>query len=222
MIRLFALAAAALSILAQYAIWFYAPVEESMGVVQKIFYTHMPLAWWSTVSFFVNFVASILYLVKRRDAYSRLAGAAAELGVLFSGLALITGMCWARPIWNVWWTWDPRLTTTLVMWFVYAAYLLLRASDVGGQRQDTVLAVLGVVAFLDVPLVFVSARYWRSIHPAVFGPQGGGMEPEMWWAMVANLLAMGFLWLALLLSRTKQLAAGASVAALVRHGVVRN
>ena len=222
MIRLFALAAAALSILAQYAIWFYAPVEETMGVVQKIFYTHMPLAWWSTVSFFVNFVASILYLVKRRDAYSRLAGAAAELGVLFSGLALITGMCWARPIWNVWWTWDPRLTTTLVMWFVYAAYLLLRGSDIGGQRKDAVLAVLGVVAFLDVPLVFVSARYWRSIHPAVFGPQGGGMEPEMWWAMVANLLAMGFLWLALLLSRTKQLAAGASVAALVRHGVVRN
>ena len=222
MIRLCALAFAAASILAQYCIWFYAPVEESMGVVQKIFYTHMPLAWWSTVSFFVNFVASILYLVKRRDAYSRLAGAAAELGVLFSGLALITGMCWARPIWNVWWTWDPRLTTTLVMWFVYAAYLLLRASDVGGQRQDTVLAVLGVVAFLDVPLVFISARYWRSIHPAVLGSQGGGMEPEMWLAMAANLVAMGLLWLALLAARTKQLAAGAAVTALLRHGASRN
>ena len=222
MIRFCALAAAALSVLAQCAVWFYAPVEQSMGIVQKIFYTHLPMAWWSFVSFFVVFVASILYLAKRRAAYSRLAGAAAELGVLMSGLALASGMCWARPIWNVWWTWDPRLTTTLVMWFVYAAYLLLRGSDIGGQRKDAVLAVLGVVAFLDVPLVFVSARYWRSIHPAVFGPQGGGMEPEMWWAMVANLLAMGFLWLALLLSRTKQLAAGASVAALVRHGVVRN
>ena len=222
MIRLCALAFAAASIIAQYLIWFHAPVEESMGVVQKIFYTHMPLAWWSTVSFFVNFVASILYLAKRRDAYSRLAGAAAELGVLFSGLALITGMCWARPIWNVWWTWDPRLTTTLVMWFVYAAYLLLRASDIGGQRQDTVLAVLGVVAFLDVPLVFVSARYWRSIHPSVLGSQGGGMEPEMWLAMAANLVAMGLLWLALLAARTKQLAAGAAVTALLRHGASRN
>ncbi|BAH75738.1 cytochrome c biogenesis protein [Solidesulfovibrio magneticus] len=222
MIRLSALAFAAASIIAQYLIWFHAPVEQSMGVVQKIFYTHMPLAWWSTVSFFVNFVASILYLAKRRDAYSRLAGAAAELGVLFSGLALITGMCWARPIWNVWWTWDPRLTTTLVMWFVYAAYLLLRASDVGGQRQDTVLAVLGVVAFLDVPLVFISARYWRSIHPSVLGSQGGGMEPEMWLAVVANLVAMGLLWLALLAFRTRQLGTGAAVTALMRHGSIRN
>ena len=222
MIRLCALAAAAISILAQYAIWFYAPTEESMGVVQKIFYTHMPMAWWSTVSFFVVFVASILYLAKRRDAYSRLAGAAAELGVLFSGLALITGMCWARPIWNVWWTWDPRLTTTLVMWFVYAAYLLLRASDIGGQRQDTVLAVLGVVAFLDVPLVFISARYWRSIHPSVLGSQGGGMEPEMWLAVAANLVAMGLFWFALLAFRTRQLGAGAAVTALLRHGSIRN
>jgi heme exporter protein C len=222
MIRLCALAFAAASIAAQYLIWFYAPVEESMGVVQKIFYTHMPLAWWSTVSFLVNFVASILYLAKRRDAYSRLAGAAAELGVLFSGLALITGMCWARPIWNVWWTWDPRLTTTLVMWFVYAAYLLLRASDVGGQRQDTVLAVLGVVAFLDVPLVFISARYWRSIHPSVLGSQGGGMEPEMWLAVAANLVAMGLFWFALLAFRTRQLGAGAAVTALLRHGSIRN
>uniref|UniRef100_I2Q0K7 Heme exporter protein C n=1 Tax=Desulfovibrio sp. U5L TaxID=596152 RepID=I2Q0K7_9BACT len=222
MIRICALAAAAASILAQWAIWYYAPEEESMGVVQKIFYTHLPMAWWSFVSFFVVFVASILYLAKRQGRYARLAGAAAELGVLFAGLALATGMCWARPIWNVWWTWDPRLTTTLVMWFVYAAYLLLRSSDVGGARRDAVLAVLGVVAFLDVPLVFISARYWRSIHPAVFGPQGGGMEPEMWLAMVANLVAMGLLWLALLLARSRQLAAKDAVTALFRHGAVRN
>ncbi|MFU2207430.1 cytochrome c biogenesis protein CcsA [Solidesulfovibrio sp. C21] len=222
MIRICALVAAVLSIPAQYAIWYYAPVERTMGVVQKIFYTHLPMAWWSFVSFFVVFVASILYLAKRRPAYARLAGAACEMGVLFSGLALATGMCWARPIWNVWWTWDPRLTTTLVMWFVYAAYLLLRASDIGGGRRDAVLAVLGIVAFLDVPLVFISARYWRSIHPAVFGPQGGGLEPEMWLAMVANLVTMGFLWLALLLARTRQLASGAAISALVRHGAIRN
>lgn len=218
MIRLFALAAVVCSVLAQYAIWFYAPVEQTMGEVQKIFYTHLPMAWWSFVSFFVVFVASILYLAKREERYDRLAGAAAEIGVLFSGLALITGMCWARPIWNVWWTWDPRLTTTLVMWFVYAAYLLLRASDLGGERQGAVLAVLGVVAFLDVPLVFISARYWRSIHPAVFGAKGGGMEPEMWVAAVANLVAMGLLWLALLLARTRQLGTAAAVTGLVRQG----
>ena len=219
MIRLLALAAAACAVMAQYAIWFYAPEEQTMGAVQKIFYTHLPMAWWSFVSFFVVFVASIRYLAKRRERDVHLAGAAAELGVLFSGLALVTGMCWARPIWNVWWTWDPRLTTTLVMWFVYAAYLLLRASDAGGSRQGAVLAVLGVVAFLDVPLVFIAARYWRSIHPAVIGGQGGGMEPEMWLAVVANLVAMGLLWLALLLARTRQLADRAAVTALVRQGV---
>ena len=222
MIQLFALAAAAIAVLAQWAIWFYAPVEASMGVVQKIFYTHLPMAWWSFVSFFVVFVASILYLARRRAKYARIAGAACEIGVLFSGLALATGMCWARPIWNVWWTWDPRLTTTLVMWFVYAAYLLLRASDIGGGRRDAVLAVLGIVAFLDVPLVFISARYWRSIHPAVFGPQGGGMEPEMWQAMIANLVAMGLLWLALLLARNRQLAVDAAVSALARNEAIRN
>lgn len=222
MIRLCALAAAAVSILAQWAVWYYAPVEQSMGVVQKIFYTHLPLAWWSFVSFFVVFAASVLYLARRREHHARLAGAAAELGVLFSGLALVTGMCWARPIWNVWWTWDPRLTTTLVMWFIYAAYLLLRASDIGGHRKNAVLAVLGVVAFLDVPLVFVSARYWRSIHPAVVGAQGGGMEPEMWLAAAINLVAVGLLWLALLLVRTRQLAAGAAVTALLRRGALRN
>ena len=222
MIRVCALTAALLSVLAQYAIWFYAPVEQTMGVVQKIFYTHLPMAWWSFVSFFVVFVASVLYLAKGKAGYARLAGAAAELGVVFSGLALASGMCWARPIWNVWWTWDPRLTTTLVMWFVYAAYLLLRASDVGGGRKDSVLAVLGIVAFLDVPLVFISARYWRSIHPTVFGPQGGGMEPEMWWTMIVNLVAMGLLWLALLVARTRQLATAAAVTGLVRRGAARN
>ena len=105
------------------------------------------------------------------------------------------------------------------MWFIYAAYLLLRASDVGGSRREAVLAVLGVVAFLDVPLVFISARYWRSIHPAVFGSQGGGLEPEMWVAALANLAAMGLLWLALLVARTRQLAARAAVTNLVRRGV---
>jgi len=221
MIRLIALAAVLCAALAQYAIWFYAPVERTMGLVQKIFYTHLPMAWWSFVSFFVVFVASIRYLARGREQDARLAGAAAELGVLFSGLALVTGMCWARPIWNVWWTWDPRLTTTLVMWFIYAAYLLLRASDIGGSRKPTVLAVLGVVAFLDVPLVFVSARYWRSVHPAVFGTPGGGLEPEMWVAALANLLAMGCLWLALLLVRTRQLAVRAAVTTLVRRGLTR-
>jgi len=95
-------------------------------------------------------------------------------------LALVSGSIWGRAAWNVWWTWDPRLTTTLIMWFVYAGYLVLRGAGMAGERRAMVCAVLGVVAFLDVPLVFYSARIWRSVHPAVLASQGGGMEPEMW------------------------------------------
>ncbi len=191
--------------ISQYLVWFYAPIEMTMGIVQKIFYAHMPMALWSMVSFFVVFLASVLFLAKRDLKWDRLAGAAAEIGVLLSALALITGSLWARPMWNVWWTWDPRLTTTLIMWFVYMAYLLLRASDLGAERKPLVCAALGVVAFLDVPLVFLSARYWRSIHPSVFASQGGGLEPEMWTTVLFCLAAWGFLWAALLRIRTRQL-----------------
>lgn len=189
----------------QWLIWAYAPMEETMGLVQKIFYTHLPLAWWAMFSFFLVFAASGLYLLRRKDSLDLLAGAAAELGVLFSGLALASGSIWARAAWNVWWTWDPRLTTTLIMWFIYAAYLVLRSAPLGGERKAMACAVLGIVGFLDVPLVFYSARMWRSIHPAVLGGQGGGMEPEMWHAALANLGAVGLLWLALLLVRWRQL-----------------
>ncbi len=207
------LATALAFVAAQSLIWFYAPVEATMGVVQKIFYMHMPMAGWSMVAFAVVFAASGLYLLRRDPRWDRLAGAAAEVGVLFSGLALVTGMMWARPIWNVWWTWDPRLTTTLVMWFVYAAYLVLRASDMGPERRRLVCAVLGVAAFLDVPLVFLSARYWRSIHPAVLGAQGGGLEPEMLTTLVAGLVAFGLLFALLVRLRAGQMALAARAAA---------
>jgi len=101
----------------QYFIWVYAPLEQTMGVVQKIFYFHLPLAWWALFSFFLVFVASIVFLIKKDPKWDGLAGAAAESGVLLSGLALISGSLWGRAAWNTWWTWDPRLTTTLVMWF---------------------------------------------------------------------------------------------------------
>ncbi|MCM0756741.1 cytochrome c biogenesis protein [Desulfovibrio aminophilus] len=198
----------------QYMIWFYAPVEATMGLVQKIFYLHLPLAMWAFVSFLVVFAASAGYLVRPRPALDALAGAAAEIGVVFSALVLITGSIWGRAAWNVWWTWDPRLTTTLVMWFVYAGYLLLRASPLGGERRAQVCAVLGVVAFLDVPLVFLSARLWRSVHPAVFGSQGGGLEPEMRHTVVAGIVAVGLFWLCLVLARYGQARAAARLDAL--------
>jgi heme exporter protein C len=200
-LTILAVAAMALMAAGQYAIWVHAPEEATMGVVQKVFYFHLPLAWWTFVAFFGVCAASVMVLVTKRDIWDVWAGVLAEIGVLFCTLALITGSIWGRAAWNAWWTWDPRLSTTLVMWFVYCGYLVLRAGGMGGGQAARVRAVLGIVAFLDVPLVFLSARLWRSIHPAVFASKGGGLEPEMWTAVWVNLVAWGAFFAALALAR---------------------
>lgn len=192
-------------IAAQALIWFYAPVEQTMGMVQKIFYVHVPLAWWGFVAFFLVFLGSLGYLWKKNPTFDIMARAAAEIGVLFFTLVLVTGIIWARASWNTWWTWDPRLSTALVMWFMYCGYLVLRNAGLDSQRLKTLCAVLGLVAFLDVPLVFVSARLWRSIHPAVFASSSGGLPPEMGLTVGINVLVWGGLFLLLYLIRFGQL-----------------
>lgn len=204
-----------LLIVSQGMIWMYAPVESSMGLVQKIFYLHLPLAWWAFVAFFVVFVASAFFLWKRRPESDLLAAAAAEVGVLFSVLVLITGSIWGRVSWNTWWTWDPRLTTALVMCFAYSAYLVLRQARIPSPRREVMSAVLGILAFADVPLVFASARLWRSIHPAVFASQGGGMPAEMLWTLGLCLLAWGGLLVLLIKYRYSQLVIQSRVDSLV-------
>jgi len=200
-------------------IFIYAPVERSMGFVQKIFYLHLPLAWWGLISFFVVFAASIAYLRSRRPWWDHVARAGAEVGLVLAVLALLSGSVWARHSWGVWWTWDPRLTTTLVMCFVYAGYLALRGLELPQQRKSTICAVVGIVAFLDVPLVFVSARLWRSIHPAVFASEGGGLEPEMRLTVLACVASFGLLWLAFTALRVRQFALAARIEHLLmsRH-----
>ncbi len=204
-IPVLAVAGALAMVTAQYFIWVYAPVEVTMGIMQKIFYFHLPLAWWGLISFFIVFCASLIFLITRKPSMDRLAQAAAEMGLLYSGLALVTGSLWARAAWNTWWTWDPRLSTTLVMWFIYAGYLALRQSIDNPQKKRAVSAVLGIVAFLNVPLVFLSARMWRSIHPAVFGSGGGGLEPEMMTTVLVCIAALGMLTAGILLYRIRQL-----------------
>ncbi|CAM2059318.1 heme exporter protein C [Desulfovibrionales bacterium] len=189
----------------QWFIWAYAPVEQTMGLIQKILYIHIPMSWWAMISFLVVCMASIRFLHRPEPRHDRLAQASAEVGMLCCALTLVTGSLWARYSWNVWWTWDPRLTTALVMFFVYAAYLLIRGIDMTFRRKGTVCAVLGILAFLDVPLVFASARLWRSIHPAIFASQGSSLEPEMRTTVIACVTSWAFLWLALILTRQRQL-----------------
>lgn len=213
-VKLLALLAAPALIIHQWMIWFYAPVAQS-GPVQKIFYMHLPCSWWALVSFFIVFIASGLYLFTRNDTYDRVAGASAELGVLLATLALGTGSTWARAEWGYWWLWDPKLTTTLIMWYVYAGYLVLRASPVGGGRKALICAVLGVVAFLDVPLVFFAAKLWGSAHPDGVARESGGMIAPMWHTFFVGLGAFGLLWGALLVTRVRQLFQRARLDALL-------
>jgi heme exporter protein C len=213
--QILAASAAATLAASQWCIWVYAPVERSMGIVQKIFYFHLPLAWWGFVAFFLVFAASCAYLWQKREKFDIVAQAAAELGVLFTTLVLVTGVLWARASWNTWWTWDPRLSTALVLWFIYAGYLVLREADLGGEKRRTLCAVLGIVGFLDVPLVFLSARFMRSIHPAVFASREGGLPLEMWIAVFVSLAAWGLLFGALLLVRFEQLRNVSRIDALI-------
>ena len=198
-----ALAATAALALAQWFIFVYAPIEAQMKMTQKIFYIHLPLSWWGLVSFLVVFVASIAFLRTRQRRWDLLADAAAEIGVVLTGLALVTGSIWAKAAWWTWWTWDPRLTTALIMWFVYAAYLVLRGLDLPWERKAAVRAVVGIVAFLDVPLVFFATRLWKSIHPAGTMSERDGLEPEMRLTILVCLAAFGLFWLALLMLRCR-------------------
>ena len=163
-----------------YLIFFYAPPEKYMGDVQRLMYFHIPSAWIAFLAFFIVFIMSILYLIKKDDRFDRLAYCSAELGVLFTTLVLITGPIWARPIWNTWWTWDPRLTTTLILWFIYIGYLVLRSASDGEQVGKKVAAIFGIVGFIDVPIVHLSVKWWRSIHPVdVVSERGMNMTAKM-------------------------------------------
>jgi heme exporter protein C len=167
-----------------------APTEQTMGDVQRIFYYHVPSAAVAFTCFFVNFIASIFYLWKRSKRADAWALASAEVGVVFCAIVLITGPIWARYAWGVWWTWDARLTTTLILWLLYVSYLALRRSSEAGSTS-VLAASLGVFAFLDVPIVYMANRWFRTNHPQpVFaGGPNSGVDPRMGYAMLANIIA---------------------------------
>jgi heme exporter protein C len=177
-----------------------APTERSMGDVQRIFYYHVPSAWTAFLLFFVNFGASIAYLVKRRPAADIVALTSAEVGVVFLTVNLVTGPIWARPVWGIWWTWDWRLTSTLVMWLIYVSYLLLRRFSSGGQAPLSA-AALGILGALCVPFVYFSIWFFRTQHPSPVIGGGGSLDPRMAHVLLINWAA--FLCLAWLVCWTR-------------------
>jgi heme exporter protein C len=191
-----------LMLVALYTIFIYAPVEKTMGVIQKIFYIHVPSAFLAYLAFFITFIASIIYLYRKDPKWDTVAHCAVETGVIFCTIVLITGPIWARPIWNVWWTWDPRLTTTLILWFTYVAYLMLRRS-VKENRRANLAAVFGIIGFINVPITFFSIRLWRTIHPVVITSRGLNMSGPMQFSLILTFIAFCFLFFALLISRIR-------------------
>jgi len=196
---------------ALYLIFMVVPTEQQMGIVQRIFYFHVSSAWMAFLGFFLVAGASAVYLRNGSRGADRLAEAAAEVGVLFCSLVLVTGPIWARPIWGVWWTWDPRLTMTVILWAIYASYLMLRAF---GGEDDAVrryAAVLGIVGVLDIPIIMVSVRLLRGMHPAVIARNEGGsglVDPWMRIALVVSAVALILVgsWLMQLRVRASRLA----------------
>ncbi len=169
---------------------FYAPPEATMGDVYRIFFFHMPSAFAAFAGFFVTFVASIAYLRTGKRSWDIWALSGAELGILFATIAIVTGSFWARPVWNTWWTWDPRLTTTTIMWLTYVGYTMLRGAIDDPERRARYAAVMGILAFVNVPLVFMSSRWFRTIHPVVFGENSPTAKGKIAWepAMLQTLM----------------------------------
>jgi heme exporter protein C len=189
-------------LIALYTIFIYAPVEKTMGIIQKIFYIHVPSAFLAYLAFFITFIASIIYLSRKDSKWDTVAHCAVETGVIFCTIVLITGPIWAKPIWNVWWTWDPRLTTTLILWFTYAAYLMLRKSVKENQRAN-LSAVFGIIGFINVPITFFSIRLWRTIHPVVITSSGLNMSWPITLTLILTFIAFCFLFFSLLISRIR-------------------
>jgi heme exporter protein C len=197
--RLFPILAFLTGVFLSYALYLgleVAPTEQTMGDVQRIFYYHVPSAWTAFLLFGVNFVASIVYLARRNPVADAIALISAEVGVVFCTIVLVTGPLWARPVWGIWWTWDVRLTSTLVLWLMYVAYLMLRRFSTGGQTA-VVAAAMAIFAALDVPLVYFSIRLFRTQHPQPVIGGGGSIDPRMLHVLLMNWYA--FLCLAALM-----------------------
>ncbi|MEO8579357.1 MAG: cytochrome c biogenesis protein CcsA [Gemmatimonadales bacterium] len=164
------------------------PAEGDMGHLQKIMYVHVPAAWMTFLSFFVVLVFSVLYLWRRRENDDLLAASAAEVGATFNGLTLLLGMIWGRPAWGVWWVWDARLTSTLVLFLIFVGYLSLRAFVDDAQQRARWSAAVGAIGALNVPIVYMSVKWWRTLHQPPSSPET--LDPAYTMGLRLNAIAL--------------------------------
>lgn len=206
-VRPLPLAAAAAMVLAVAMMFLYAPTEALQGEVQRIFYIHVPSAWVTYLSVVVLAAASVLVLGRGGDwrRWDRTASSAAELGALFATVMLATGSIWGRRVWGVWWVWDARLTSTLVLWLLLVGYLIFRGLVPEGRRRARLSAVIGIIAAVDIPVVHFAVVWWRTLHPqpTVLRPGGPELPGEMLITLLVSLAAFTLMWTALLSKRMR-------------------
>jgi heme exporter protein C len=199
----FAVLAAATILFAFWMIFFYVPTERSMGIVQRIFYVHVPSAWVAFMAFGIVALCSAGYLWLRDPRLDAIAVSAAELGTVFTTAVLITGPLWGKIAWGTWWVWEPRLTLTLLLWFIYLGYFMVRGAADNPERGKRFGAVLGIVGAFNIPLIHMSVQWFRSLHPqpVILRPEGPQAAPEIVQTLMVSLLGFTLAFFALLLYR---------------------
>jgi heme exporter protein C len=191
-------------LLLHWQVFFWVPTESTMGVVQRIMYIHVPAAWVAFMAFGIVAVCGAVYLWLRDERLDRAAVAAAEGGLVFTTIVLVTGPLWGKVAWGTWWEWDPRLTFTLLLWFIYVGYFMVRASTESPERGRTLSAVVGIVGALDIPLIHLSVVWWRSLHPEPVVLRTDGppaLEPEMLQTLMTGLASFTLLFFGLMALR---------------------
>jgi len=186
---------AAMLLVSLYLMFMWVPNERTMGILQRIFYFHLPSAFTAWVAFYIGGVAAIRYLRNRDHRFDDLSVAANEVGLLFTVVNLVTGMLWAKPAWGVYWVWDGRLTMQLMLALIYGGYLILRQSVNDPGQRAAVCAVVSILGMVDIPIVYMANRWWRTQHPGpvMFGGEGSGLDPRMWFVVLFTFVAMLFL-----------------------------
>ena len=180
---------------------FVVPADAAQGDVQRLMYVHVPAAWLAFLSFFVVFLMSVLYLIQRDLRWDRVAASSAEIGVVFTVLTLALGSMWGTPTWGVWWTWDPRLTTTAIMLAIYVGYLAIRSFADDPEKRARWAAIVGIIGFANVPIVYLSVIWWRTLHQPPSSPRS--VAPEILWTLMLNLAAFTLVYIYLMMRRIR-------------------
>lgn len=197
----FGVTALALFLAGSFVGLFVVPADGMQGDIQRLMYVHVPAAWLAFLAFFIVFLMSVLYLIQRDLRWDRVAQSSAEIGVVFTVLTLALGSMWGKPTWGVWWTWDPRLTTTAIMLAIYVGYLAIRSFADDPDKRARWAAIVGIIGFANVPIVYLSVIWWRTLHQPPSSPRS--VSPEILWTLMFNLAAFTVIYVYLMMRRVR-------------------